>query len=96
MLIGHVRWIGPLANVWCSNLSEFSEKSTQLGLLADGRWPWHVSEYVAREKYRIRPIFLYIENPGNLCRDVRQLMAPEENECSKLECSNVQKKCKAL
>ena len=26
MLIGHVRWIGLLANVWCSNLSEFSEK----------------------------------------------------------------------
>ena len=26
MLIGHVRWIGLLANVWCSNLSEFSDK----------------------------------------------------------------------
>ena len=26
MLIGHVRWIGLLANVWCSNHSEFSEK----------------------------------------------------------------------
>ena len=24
MLIGHVRWIGLLANVWCSNHSEFS------------------------------------------------------------------------
>ena len=23
MLIGHVRWIGLLANVWCSNHSEF-------------------------------------------------------------------------
>ena len=33
MLIGHGRWIGLLANVWCGNLSEFSEKSTQLGLL---------------------------------------------------------------
>ena len=26
MLIGHVRWIGLLANVWCSNHREFSEK----------------------------------------------------------------------
>ena len=26
MIIGHVRWVGLLANVWCSNLSEFSEK----------------------------------------------------------------------
>ena len=32
MLIGHVRWIGLLANVWCSNHREFSKKSTQLGL----------------------------------------------------------------
>ena len=31
MLIGHFRWIGLLAKVWCSHHREFCEKSTQLG-----------------------------------------------------------------
>ena len=42
MLIGYVRWIGLLANVWCSNLSEFCEKSTQLGNLPAETGTHHV------------------------------------------------------
>ena len=63
MLIGHVRWIGLLANVWCSNHREFSDKSTQLGLLP----------YIARIKMKKCPLFVDVLSICRKCMIARVL-----------------------